>query len=96
MRREIVFIMLILLSVSSFASEATIVKSDNTTIRTVHLYGNSQMEMETEEVAPRQDDTFGFALCVQNAKKLPTLQQRLQGIDNCLQSDNTVAIGGVS
>jgi hypothetical protein len=86
---------MLLLSAPAYASEVTLVKSDNTVIRTVHLYGNSQMEMETEEVAPRQDDTFGFALCVDEAKKLPTRQRRLKAVDDCLRSDNTIAIGGI-
>lgn len=93
---KLVLLISLLFASPAVASEVTLVKSDNTVIRTVHLYGNSQMEMETEEVAPRQDETFGFALCVENAKKHSTLQQRLKGIDDCLKADNAVAIGGLS
>lgn len=87
-------VLVFLLGSMAHASEVTLVQSDNTVIRTVHLYGNSQMELETEEV--EQDDSFGYALCTDKAKQLPTRQQRLKGISDCLKADNSVAIGGLA
>lgn len=90
---------LLLLSSTAYASESTLVLMDNTTIKTVHHYGNAQMEMETgnwEDVAQIQSSSFGDAECFDNARKMPSRQARMKSIDECLESDNTVAIGGLA
>lgn len=93
-----ILLILVLLSSPAEASEVTLVKSDNTVIKTVHHYGNAQVEMETgnwEDVAQIQSSSFGDAECFDKARSLPTRQARMKAIDKCLESDNTVAIGGL-
>lgn len=86
-------ILSLLLSSPAYASEVTLVKSDNTVIKTIHHYGNSQLEVETEPIPA--SGSFGTAECFDRAKKLPTRQARMKAIEDCLTSDNTIAIGGL-
>ena len=97
--RNFWFVSILLVSATAIASESAIVLSDNTTIKTVHHYGNAQTELETSnwnDVAQIQSSSFGDAECFDKARKLSTRQSRMKAIDECLESDNTVVIGGLA
>lgn len=75
-----------LISTPVYASEVTLVKSDNTTIKTVHHYGKPQFEVETEEaVEPEVKDPMGDASCFDNAKKQANRRDRYTLINRCLE-----------
>lgn len=71
---------LIMTSAPAFAGESTIVLSDNTTIKSVELYGNPEFEVETVEL----NDPASDAECFDNAKTRLSRTDRYSSIDDCL------------
>lgn len=73
-------ILLLLLCTTANAGESTIVLSDNTTIKTVHVYNKVEAHNPVVELKnPREEYT-----CFDEAKKLTDRASRFAAIDRCV------------
>jgi len=92
MKSVLLSVPLLFVASQAVAGESTIVLQDNTRITTREVYMSPKMgqfEVET-------DDSFGFAQCIDQAKRETTRQKRFKAIQDCQDHDNNIAIGGLA